>query len=125
MTISIENWNKNDLVYFWESKSIYNNYFKQLSCSWFNNIFYNKGLEFDKRNKTCYLIKKGKLIHKKIIFFHKKNSIKIDNLSSLNEISNIFNECKYFYCYRCRQLQPNGGLSKESGCLAFEKSFEV
>jgi hypothetical protein len=93
------NWDKNDLVYFWESKSIYNNYFKQLSCSWFNNIFYNKGLEFDKRNKTCYLIKKGKLIHKKIIFFHKKNSIKIDNLSSLNEISNIFNECKYFYCY--------------------------
>jgi hypothetical protein len=92
-------WNKNDLVYFWESKEKYNKYFKQLACPWFNNIFYNKGLEFDKRNKTCYLIKKGKLIHKNINFFHKKDSIKLDNITSLNEICNIFNECKYFYCY--------------------------
>jgi hypothetical protein len=95
-----EKWNKKDLIYFWETKDTTNKYFKQLSCPWFNNIFYNKGLKFEERQKTCYLIKKGKLIHKKINYYHKNNdSICLDNITSLKEKCEIFNTCKYFYCY--------------------------
>ena len=94
-----ENWGKKDLVYFWETKETTNKYFKQLSCPWLNNIFYNKGLDFNKRHKTCYLIKKGRLTHKNINFYHDKNSICLDNITSLKEKCEIFNECKYFYCY--------------------------
>ena len=94
-----EKWGKKDLVYFWETKDTTNNYFKQLSCPWLNNIFYNKGFEFNKRYKTCYLIKKGLLIHKNINYYHKNNSICLDNITSLKEKCDIFNTCKYFYCY--------------------------
>ena len=94
-----EKWNKKDLVYFWENKEITNKYFKQLSCSWLNNIFYNKGLKFEERNKTCYLFKKGLLIHKNINSYHNNSSICLDNITSLKEKCEIFNECKYFYCY--------------------------
>jgi hypothetical protein len=95
-----ENWGNKDLIYFWETKDTTNNYFKQLSCPWLNNIFYNKGLKFEERYKTCYLIKKGLLIHKNINYYHNKNtSLCLDNIKSLKEKSDIFNECKYFYCY--------------------------
>jgi len=83
-------WNPNDLIYHWESIE------KQLTCPFFNNVFTNKKLE--NRNKTCYLIKKAPLIHKNIEYVHPPDSICIDGLS-LKEISDIFNECKYFYCY--------------------------
>jgi hypothetical protein len=88
-------WGMNDLIYYWESKEIKNKYFKQLCCPYFNDIFINKNL---KKTKTCYLIKKGKLIHKNIQYMHQDDSICIDNLS-LENISNIFNESTYFYCY--------------------------
>ena len=94
-----ENWDKNDLVYFWETKDTNNKYYKQLSCPWLNNIFYNKGLKFEERKKTCYLARKGKLIHKNINNYHDCNSICLDNVSLLKEKCDIFNECKYFYCY--------------------------
>jgi hypothetical protein len=94
-----QNWDKKDLVYFWESKDTTNKYFKQLSCIWLNNIFNNKGLKLEERNKTCYLVKKGRLIHKNIKYYHKNDSICLDNILSLKEKCNIFNECKYFYCY--------------------------
>jgi hypothetical protein len=95
-----EKWDKKDLVYFWETKDTTNKYFKQLSCPWLNNIFHNKGLKFEERYKTCYLVKKSWLIHKKNIkYSHKNGSICLDNIVSLKEKFEIFNECKYFYCY--------------------------
>jgi hypothetical protein len=94
-----EKWGKKDLVYFWETKETTNKYFKPLSCHWLNNIFYNKGLKFEERYKTCYLFKKSRLIHKNIKYSHKSDSIFLDNIISLKEKSDIFNECKYFYCY--------------------------
>jgi hypothetical protein len=99
-------WNKTDLIYHWEKID------KQLACPFFNNIFTNKNQ--NNRNKTCYLVKKGPIIHKKINYIHPNNSICIDNLS-LSQISNIFNECKYFYTY-----DPNSAYviySAVCGCI--------
>jgi len=90
-----KNWNPNDLVYFWEDKSYKTNKFKTLRYHWLNPIFTNKNLE---RTKTCYLVKKGKIIHKTINYFHPINSICIDDLD-IEEIANIFNESTYLYCY--------------------------
>jgi len=83
-------WGRNDLIYHWETHE------KQLACPFFNNIFTNKKL--NKRTKTCYLIKKGRLLHKNIRYMHPGNSVCIDDLS-LQEIRNIFNESQYFYSY--------------------------
>jgi hypothetical protein len=69
---------------------------KQLCCPFFNNIFSNKNLQ--NRNKTCYLVKKGRLIHKNIKYIHPENSICIENLS-LEEINYVFNQCNVFYSY--------------------------
>jgi hypothetical protein len=81
-----------NLIYQWES--IQNN-IPQLAVPWFNPIFKNKN---NVRTKTCYLIKKGILIHKSIKYIHEGNSICIDNMS-ISEKCNIFNQCKRFYCY--------------------------
>jgi hypothetical protein len=84
------NWNVTDYVYYWEPI-----YKKQLCYPFINPIFKNKHL---KRTTTCFLIKKGRLIHKNINYIHNSDSVEIDNLS-LSQISDIFNTSKYFYCY--------------------------
>lgn len=89
------NWNINDLFYHWESTIEYNPIYKQLCCPWINPIFKNLNLE---RNSTCYLIKKGRLIHKNITYIHPNDSICIDE-KNLIEIVNIFNQSTFFYCY--------------------------
>ena len=88
-----KNWNQNDLIYFWESIDIFNS--KILRYHWINPIFSNKNLV---RDKTCYLIKKGRLIHKNRKDIHLSDSICLDNFS-LEDIAKIFNESTYFYCY--------------------------
>ena len=89
-------WGLYDLIYHWETNVNINNY-NQLSCPFLNTSVF-KNNNSSKRTKTCYLIKKGPLIHKNINYMHPKNSICIDNLS-LQEINKIFNDCKYFYSY--------------------------
>jgi hypothetical protein len=89
-------WSLNDKVYYWETKENIKNY-KQLSSPFLNTIIF-KNNNSGERTKTCYLVKKGILIHKNINYIHPPNSIRIDNLS-LQEINNIFNECKFFYTY--------------------------
>jgi hypothetical protein len=84
---------KNDLIYNWETGKIND---KQLCTPYYNDIFIYQNNE--KRNLTCYIVKKGRLIHKNIKYIHDKNSIDIEKLS-LEEVNNIFNKCKYFYCY--------------------------
>ena len=86
-----KNWNSTDLIYHWEKID------KQLCCPFFNPIFKNNNLQ-NERTETCYLVKKGPLVHKNINYIHPPNSVCIDNLS-LNEINNMFNKCKYFYSY--------------------------
>ena len=88
-----KNWNPNDLIYYWEPKDPTLN---KLTCHYINPIFYN--FNNNERNKTCYIIKKGILIHSNINYFHLNDSINIENLP-LEEIPNIFNESKYFYVY--------------------------
>jgi hypothetical protein len=88
-----KNWNQNSLIYFWEPRDKINS--KILRYHWINPIFINKNLV---RDKTCYLIKKGRLIHKNRTDIHPNNSICIDELS-LEEIAEIFNQSVYFYCY--------------------------
>jgi hypothetical protein len=88
-----KSWGEKDLIYHWEPKNKLNS--KILRYHWINPIFTNKNLV---RNKTCYLIKKGRLIHKNIKNIHPNDSINLDNLN-LAEIVNIFNESFYFYCY--------------------------
>ena len=99
-------WSESDIIYHWE------NIDKQLCCPFYNKIFTNKNVE--KREKTCYLVKKGPLIHKNIHYIHPENSICIDNLS-LQEKANIFNECTFFYTY-----DPNTAyiiFSAACGCI--------
>jgi hypothetical protein len=92
-----KNWGSNDLVYHWETTGSNKHDFKQLTCPFFNNIF-KRNSSIDK-TETCYLIKKGPLIHKNgIHYMHPSDSINIENLS-LAEISDVFNKCKYFYAY--------------------------
>ena len=84
-------WNSTDLIYHWEKID------KQLTCPFFNSLFKNNNIG-QERSKTCFLVKKGPLIHKNMFQIHPSESIYIDKLS-LSEIKDVFNECKYFYCY--------------------------
>lgn len=86
------NFGKDDKIYYWESSRVSR---KQLTCPWFNPIFTNMKKP---RTETCYLVKKGRLIHKQIHYMHPSNSISIEDMSHA-EISIIFNKCKYFYSY--------------------------
>ena len=77
-----KNWNEKDLIYHWESISseyfgIKNN--KRLCCPLYNKIFVNRNN--NTRIKTCYIMKKGRLIHKNIKIMHDEYSICIENLS--------------------------------------------
>jgi hypothetical protein len=92
LTNSISTDGSINLIYQWESVQ---NSIPQLSVPWFNPIFRNTN---QLRTKTCYLIKKGVLLHKKIKYMHDKNSICIDDMN-LAEKSAIFNQCTRFYCY--------------------------
>lgn len=98
-----KNWNKKDLVYHWEPCANPDNSFKQLCYPWFNPFF--KNINNNTRSKTCYLVKKGPLIHKEIHYFHPERSIEINDFDNNGKYSyyehvfNIFNSCKYFFCY--------------------------
>ena len=84
-------WNSTDLIYHWEKID------KQLTCPFFNPLFKNNNTK-QERTKTCYLVKKGPLIHKNMFQIHPSGSICIDDFS-LSEIKDLFNECKFFYSY--------------------------
>lgn len=88
------NWNKTDIVYHWEPNS--EKTIQQLASPFLDEQF--KNFNNSKRTKTCFLIKKGPLIHDNIKYFHPPDAIKIDNMS-LNDIVKIFNESHTFYCY--------------------------
>ena len=94
-----KNWGSTDLIYHWEPKDSTLNLLRK---HYLNPIFYIYNND-DARNKTCYLIKKGKLIHSTINYFHPKNSINIEDLT-LEEIANVFNKCKYFYIYDLKTM---------------------
>jgi len=103
-------WGVNDLVYYWEPKKEG----KQLCLNWYNPIFTNNNIN-GPRNNTCYLVKKGRLIHKNINYMHPQNSICLDDIHDLQYISNVFNRCKYFYCY-----DPNSSFTifaASCGCI--------
>jgi hypothetical protein len=86
---------KNILHYMWETPL--HKSFKQLCFPYYKNNYYNKNKE---RNKTCFIIKKGFYFHTNINFIHPNDSIQIDSLNDVDDkIVNLFNECKYFYCY--------------------------
>ena len=88
-----KNWSSNDIVYHWEPKD---HSLNTLRHHYINPIFNNHN--YNIRNDTCFLVKKGRLIHSDIKYFHQNNSRDIENLS-LEEIANIFNKSKYFYTY--------------------------
>ena len=89
-----ESWDKNDIVFHWEPINKQN--YKTFNCPYLNPIFVKTN--FNKRENTCYLIKKGRTMHKNINYFHPQNSICIDNMK-IENIVECFNSCKYFYCY--------------------------
>jgi nucleoside-diphosphate-sugar epimerase len=98
-------WKNTDLIYRWEKyiTEFLNKTEKIFIFPYFDKAFRNNNKK--ERTKTCYLIKKGNFIHRDINFFHPSDSILIDNSDYYNnalspsQISDIFNECKYFYCY--------------------------
>lgn len=96
-----KNWSPNDLVYSWEPKPGY----RQLCLPWFNPIFRNTN-PTGSRLKTCYVIKKGPLIHKPPIrYSHPPDAILIDDYSHRNntryveDVCAIFNQCSECYIY--------------------------
>jgi hypothetical protein len=91
------NWNQTDIVYHWEPNTT-NNKIKQLSIPFLEKEF--KNYNSKKRTKTCFIVKKGPLIHgsSKIKYMHPTDSINIDNMS-LIDIVKVFNESHTFYCY--------------------------
>jgi hypothetical protein len=95
--INYRTYDNNILIYSWETqlhKSL-----KQLCFPYYKNNYYNKNKNKE-RTKTCFTIRKGSVFHSNINFFHPADSIKIDGLDETNDtIVDIFNECKYFYCY--------------------------
>ena len=125
---------------------------KKLTKHWFNPIFsrYNYG----SRSGSCFMIKKGNLVHPTINYFHDGFSIEIDGFGAdLGIIVSLFNECQYFYCYDPNSayiyfarllgcipiLYPIEGVSKEeffavsplycienseSGIFAYRNSFD-
>jgi len=93
-----KNWDSTDIIYNWEPKS---NDLNKMTCHYLNPIFKNTNNNI--RNKTCYLIKKGPLIHSNINYFHPNDSINVDNFS-LEKMCEIFNECKYFYTYDSKSM---------------------
>ena len=73
--IFFKKWNPNDLVYHWQPTKPN---IKILNNTYINPSFINLKI---KRNKDCcYLIKKRRIIEKKIIYVHPKNSLCIDDL---------------------------------------------
>jgi hypothetical protein len=92
-------WKNTDLIYTWEKyyDNNKNDTEKKLSVPYLNPIFKNKNKK--ERIKTCFLIKKGGYLHKNISFFHPADSIFINNYEDIEKVVDIFNECKYFYCY--------------------------
>ena len=103
----------NDLIYEWDFNAP-----KVLCKSYFNPVFQKKqhykieqviknGKIINKKIKielerldTCYIVKKGRLYHHgNIKFTHPENSINIEEITLHEELNEIFNKCKYFYCY--------------------------
>jgi hypothetical protein len=95
----IFSWKDTDLVYIWDrcQTEFKNKIEKVLVIPYFNPIFKKKNN--NERTKTCYLIKKGYYLHDTLNFFHPTDSILINSWDSLEYKSDIFNQCKYFYCY--------------------------
>ena len=90
------NWNKTDIVYYWEPSTSKTN--NQLTIPFIDKEY--KNYNNTRRTKTCFLIKKGPLIHniKEITWMHPPDSIKLDNLS-IDEVISTLNESHTFYCY--------------------------
>lgn len=63
-----------------------------------DDVYYQTN--FEKRTKTCYMIRKANIpqFPQKKFDFHPKDSICIDNKSH-KKIAKIFNECDKFICY--------------------------
>jgi hypothetical protein len=99
-------WGPNDLVYHWETGENT----RQLCIMWYNPVFINNNTA-GPRDDTCYIVKKGHLIHSNIEYIHPENSICIDNIDDLNYINSVFNKCKYFYCY-----DPNCAFTIFAAC---------
>ena len=95
----ISTWKDTDLIYVWDTcqTEFKNKTEKMLVIPYCNPIFKKKNN--NERTKTCYLIKKGVYFHDTLNFFHPTDSILINSWDSLEYKSDIFNQCKYFYCY--------------------------
>jgi len=92
------NYNDNNILHYMWEKPL-NKSFKQLCFPYYKNNYYNKNKNKE-RIKTCFIIKKGRQFHSNMNVIHPFDSIQIDGLDDTNDtIVDIFNECKYFYCY--------------------------
>ena len=100
-------WKLSDLVYHWEN-SINNNKIKILNTTIINPLFVNNNN--DNKKGSCYIIKKRNFgINNKIINVHPSNSICIDNIQIV-DVVDIFNKCKYFYCYDLKTFLYIGAI---------------
>jgi len=94
----IISWKDKDLDYIWPNYCEYKYTSKKILANpYFNPIYKNNNKK--ERIKTCYIIRKGYMYNSSINFFHPNDSILIDDSYDHQQICDIFNECKYFYCY--------------------------
>lgn len=88
-----KSWNKTDIIYYYSSYTSAKNNIKYLNCVHIYEKYKNYNL--NNRNNSCYEYRKAHKFHKNIVSLHNKNDINLDK----NNIVNIFNNSKYYYCY--------------------------
>lgn len=98
----LKTWGKNELVYFYGSEVRFNNnpeyiniIYKTISVITQNSLFKNNN---NSRTGSCHTFRKS-FIHNTINFIHQEDSIEIFKNTSLEEIIEIFNNCKIFISY--------------------------
>ena len=113
-------WNKNELVYFFNSEVRFfhekntDDKFKLLTIFYLDNRIRN--YNFGTRQCSCFTIRKSINYRTEFNNFHQENSIEILRGTTFEEYIDIFNKCEIFYCYD--PLTFLQIISILSGCVA-------
>lgn len=101
----VQNWGKNELVYFFCSELRFKNrpnsvgsIYKKLNFLYINPLYLTNPLKIDNKKEYCHTFRKS-FIHKTINNLHPEDSTLISNFATHEEMKQIFSNHKYFVCY--------------------------
>ena len=92
-------WNKEELVYFFNSELEFNkyNHIKLLPVFYINPVFNDNNPQ--NRHGSCYTIRKAKKMIDKLKFIHPDDSFEIKRCHTQDKYKKFFNKYEYFYSY--------------------------